>query len=75
MNYRHLGKLLSVAALLLVSIAQALAQEVPAQGADAAAQPTLLRALFDMAPMLAVCYFIFWLLVIRPRDKKNKNRR
>lgn len=75
MNYRHLGKLLTLATLLFFSVSQALAQEVPAQGADAAAQPTLLQALKDMVPMLAACYFIFWLLVIRPQDKKNKERK
>jgi preprotein translocase subunit YajC len=75
MNYRHFSKLLTLAALFVISIADAFAQEVPAQGADAAGQPSLFKAFIDMAPMLAICYFIFWLMVIRPQDKKNKERK
>ena len=75
MKSRHLLAFSSLVASLLISATSALAQNVPAQGADAAEQPSLWKALMDMAPMLAVCYFIFWAMVIRPQDKKNKARK
>lgn len=56
------------------------AQEVFAQGAPAAApaaapQPTIMTALWDMLPMLAICYLIFYVMVIRPQESKTKKHK
>jgi preprotein translocase subunit YajC len=43
-----------------------------ASGADA---PTIFGALIDMLPMLAVCYLIFYFMVIRPQERKTKEHK
>jgi preprotein translocase subunit YajC len=35
-------------------------------------QPSLLGALMQMLPMLAICYLIFYFMVIKPQETKNK---
>lgn len=50
------------------AIAQA-PQQAPVGGA---AQPTLWEALVQMLPMLAICYLIFYFMVIRPQESKTK---
>ena len=52
----------------------ALAQEQGAsQGAPTA--PSLLEALVQMLPMLAICYLIFYFMVIRPQEAKTKKHK
>jgi preprotein translocase subunit YajC len=56
------------------------AQDVFAQGAPAAAPaaaqpPTIMSALWDMLPMLAICYLIFYVMVIRPQESKTKKHK
>jgi len=38
-------------------------------------QPTFLGTLGSMAPMLAVCYLIFFFMVVRPQEARKKNQR
>lgn len=33
-------------------------------------QPSLMQSLISMLPMLAICYLIFWVMVIRPQESK-----
>jgi preprotein translocase subunit YajC len=48
----------------------------PAAGAvPAAEQPSFLGALVEMLPMLAVCYLIFYFMVIRPQERKTKQHK
>lgn len=35
-------------------------------------QPSLVGALMQMLPMLAICYVIFYFMVIKPQETKNK---
>ena len=67
---------------LLLSQAAAQAATAPAAvagaaaaGAPAAAPPSLFGALIDMLPMLAVCYLIFYFMVIRPQERKTKQHK
>jgi len=66
-----------IATALVVVLAAG--QEVLAQGAPAApaaaSQPTILGALWDMLPMLAICYLIFYVMVIRPQESKSKKHK
>jgi preprotein translocase subunit YajC len=62
-------------ALMSGVIAIATAQSVFAQDAAPATpieQPSLLGALMQMLPMLAICYLIFYFMVIKPQETKNK---
>jgi preprotein translocase subunit YajC len=62
-------------ALISGVIAMATAQSVLAQDAAPATpieQPSLLGALMQMLPMLAICYLIFYFMVIKPQESKNK---
>lgn len=52
----------------------ALAQEqVASQGSQGT--PSLLEALVQMLPMLAICYLIFYFMVIRPQEAKTKKHK
>jgi preprotein translocase subunit YajC len=57
-------------ALAIVKAQSALAQDA-APGAPIE-QPSLLGALMQMLPMLAICYLIFYFMVIKPQETKNK---
>jgi preprotein translocase subunit YajC len=59
-------------AMAQVSTAQGGAAQAPTPGAEA---PTLFGALIDMLPMLAVCYLIFYFMVIRPQERKTKEHK
>jgi preprotein translocase subunit YajC len=82
MQYRNLSAIASkigaskIGALtfgaLFLSVSEALAQAVPPQGADGTAPPTLLGALMQMAPMLAICFIIVWFWVLRPQEARQK---
>ena len=54
---------------------EAVAQAAPAAAPAAAPQPTFLGALWDTLPMLAICYLIFYVMVIRPQESKNKKHK
>lgn len=60
----------------------AFASDVFAQGGDqiltqppAPEQPSFMDSLVSMLPMLAVCYLIFWVMVIRPQESKVKKHK
>jgi preprotein translocase subunit YajC len=38
-------------------------------------QPGFMESLVSMLPMLAVCYLIFWVMVIRPQESKVKKHK
>jgi preprotein translocase subunit YajC len=62
-------------ALISGVITLATAQSVLAQDAAPVTpieQPSLLGALMQMLPMLAICYLIFYFMVIKPQETKNK---
>jgi preprotein translocase subunit YajC len=37
--------------------------------------PTFMQSLVNMLPMLAICYLIFWVMVIRPQETKVKKHK
>lgn len=59
------------------SVPSAVAQDAvaPAAGVPGAEAPSLFGALIEMLPMLAVCYLIFYFMVIRPQDRKTKQHK
>jgi preprotein translocase subunit YajC len=63
-------------AMALVSVSGVAAQDAAGNVAGGALPgqeaPTLFGALVQMLPMLAVCYLIFYFMVIRPQEAKNK---
>ncbi len=70
------------AALWMASATFAVAQDAAApvaggqaSGVAAAEPPTLFGALIEMLPMLAVCYLIFYFMVIRPQERKTKQHK
>jgi preprotein translocase subunit YajC len=38
-------------------------------------QPSFMQSLISMLPMLAICYLIFWVMVIRPQESKIKKHK
>jgi preprotein translocase subunit YajC len=58
-----------IAGLVHVSQAAAQAQATPPEA------PSLFGALMQMLPMLAICYLIFYFMVIRPQETKNKQHK
>jgi preprotein translocase subunit YajC len=48
---------------------------VPVSGVPAVEPPSLFGALIEMLPMLAVCYLIFYFMVIRPQERKTKQHK
>ena len=38
-------------------------------------QPSFMQSLVSMLPMLAICYLIFWVMVIRPQESKVKKHK
>ena len=43
--------------------------------ATAEQQPSFMQSLISMLPMLAICYLIFWVMVIRPQESKIKKHK
>ena len=67
-------------AVLVASVA--FGSDVFAQGGDqiltqppVPEQPGFMQSLVSMLPMLAVCYLIFWVMVIRPQESKVKKHK
>ncbi len=68
------------AACVLGFSAFAFAQEAaqvfsPAPAPATAEQQTFLGSLISMLPMLIICYFIFYFMVIKPQDARNKKHK
>ena len=60
--------------LLLVGLLEpgmALAQDVAAE-ANPAAQPSLLEGLFKLLPLFGIVFMIFYLMVLRPQEKQER---
>jgi len=75
---RHIRKLfLAVVVGVAQTATPAWTQSAPAPAAGdaAAAPPSLFGALIDMLPMLAVCYLIFYFMVIKPQERKTKQHK
>ena len=72
---------LALAAACVLGVSQfALAQEAgqvfsPAPAPAAGEQPTFLGSLISMLPMLIICYFIFYFMVIKPQDARTKKHK
>jgi len=66
---------LIIIAFMLFGLFDVAAQEVLPQGADAQAVPSFWGTLRSMAPMLLICYAIFWFMVVRPQEKKLKSHK
>ncbi len=56
-------------------LAQATTTTAPGAAGPTAQPPSLFGALIDMLPMLAVCYLIFYVMVIRPQERKTKQHK
>lgn len=76
---KRMCRVACVAAILVAGIifvgdvfAQDGAQFTPAPTQE---QPNFIQSLISMLPMLAVCYLIFWLMVIRPQESKVKKHK
>jgi len=69
-QYKTVRMALMSGALAIVTAQSALAQD--AAPATPIEQPSLLGALMQMLPMLAICYLIFYFMVIKPQETKNK---
>ena len=61
--------------LPLVEIAAAQQQVFEPAPPVGAEQPTFFNSLVSMLPMLAVCYLIFYFMVIKPQDQKMKRHK
>lgn len=74
---RGLTYLLSSLATLLLAVAQVVAQQTPpaTTPTQQPPPPSIFGALMDMLPMLAICYLIFYFMVIRPQDRKSKQHK
>jgi preprotein translocase subunit YajC len=76
---RYMRKLLGHCSLgifgCLVTLERAFGQAAPVAAAGQPESPTLWGALVQMLPMLAICYLIFYFMVIRPQESKNKQHK
>ena len=72
---RNLFLALAGVVINFVSINMALAQAATPPAAGAQEVPTLWGALVQMLPMLAICYLIFYFMVIRPQENKTKQHK
>ena len=70
-----LRSLTTFVALLGVSVNSALAQGATSAPVAGGEQPSLFSALVQMLPMLAICYLIFYFMVMKPQETKTKKHR
>ncbi len=64
--------LTSLCAAIVVNTAEALADNIVPQGADAPVQKSFMQVLSETAPLIVICYAVFYFMVIRPQDRKTK---
>ena len=79
MGTKSFQRALSIAALVagVVWVNEVFAQEggqILTQP-PAPEQPGFMESLVGMLPMLAICYLIFWVMVIRPQESKVKKHK
>jgi preprotein translocase subunit YajC len=60
-------------ASVLVAFNESQAQQ--SASAPTAEQPSLFGAIVQMLPMLAICYLIFYFMVIKPQESKSKKHK
>ena len=70
-----IASLVACALSLFCHTASAWAQAAPALSGTGQEPPSLVEAIVQMLPMLAICYLIFYFMVIRPQDSKNKQQK
>jgi preprotein translocase subunit YajC len=70
-KHRLIAPVLS-ASLVAVNASVALADNIVPQGADAPTHKTFLQVLSETAPLIVICYAVFYFMVIRPQDRKAK---
>jgi preprotein translocase subunit YajC len=70
-----LARLLSAVVLGGLIAGEALAQAAAPAAAVPGEPPSLWGAFMQMLPMLAICYLIFYFMVIRPQESKNKQHK
>jgi len=66
---------LSLAVLLSCIHASVAIAQAPAAAPAGPPAPTFMGALVQMLPMLAICYLIFYIMVVRPQDRKAKEHK
>lgn len=71
---KGLSSIVQLWAVVMVALGDANAQSAPAAAGQPEA-PTLWGALVQMLPMLAICYLIFYFMVIRPQESKTKQHK
>ncbi len=62
----------SLCAAFAVNTAEAFADSIVPQGADVPAQKSFMQVLSETAPLIVICYAVFYFMVIRPQDRKAK---
>ena len=77
---RLLHTVFSIVALSCVRVCEVFAQEGGQQvfspaPPNAQGNPGLFEGLFNMLPLIAICYLIFWTMVIRPQEAKTKQHK
>jgi preprotein translocase subunit YajC len=73
---RFLTPLVALAVISFSAFAAAQeAGQVFSPAPAAAQQPTFMSSLISMLPMLVICYFIFYFMVIKPQDVRNKKHK
>lgn len=69
------GRCASWLAILAMCSASMAVAQAPAAAPAGGPAPTLWGAFVQMLPMLAICYLIFYVMVIRPQEKKVKQHK
>jgi preprotein translocase subunit YajC len=72
---KRFSRLIQVVVAGMIVLGDANAQSAPAATPGQPEAPTLWGALVQMLPMLAICYLIFYFMVIRPQESKNKQHK
>jgi preprotein translocase subunit YajC len=68
--------IISISLFLVFNLRSLVAQQAsPGAATNQQQAPSLFGALMDMLPMLAICYLIFYFMVIRPQDRKSKQHK
>ncbi len=72
MKKQQFFALLASPLFVALNAASAFADDIVPHGADAPAQKTFFQVLRETAPLILICYAVFYFLVIRPQDRKAK---
>jgi len=74
---RYFSSSIRFISLTVASVLVAFNESQAQQSASArtAEQPSLFGAIVQMLPMLAICYLIFYFMVIKPQESKSKKHK